>query len=173
MLRKSSLTLIGMPGCGKTYWGKRLAQKFGMPVIDIDDLIVKRSGGRSLPNLLSTYDGEKVLKQMENNCMQFVMDNTLHKNSPSIISTGGSVVYADCAMDFFSHPYNFVVHLDVDMDVLEKRTENFTNRGIIFNGMTPYQLKKTRDILYRRFADLSIQMDESTDLSNLMETIIT
>ena len=169
MFRQSSLTLIGMPGCGKTYWGKRLAQRLWLPALDIDDLIVERAGGRSLPTVLrSTADGERVLKQLENNCLRQVLDTKLHTGSPTIISTGGSAIYAECAAEFFRHPLNFVIHLDVPMDVLEERTENFTNRGIVFNGMTPAQLKASRDVLYRQYADLSIPMREGTDLIQLL-----
>ena len=168
MFRRSSLTLIGMPGCGKTYWGKRLAQRFGMPVIDIDDLIVKRAGGRPLPTLLKSYpDGESVLKRLENNSLQHVLDTTISRGRPTVISTGGSAVYASCAAEFFRNPLNFVVHLDVPMDVLEQRTENFTNRGIVFDG-TPVKLKESRDVLYKLYADLSIPMDKDTDLAELL-----
>lgn len=169
MFHRSCVTLIGMPGCGKTYWGKRLAQRFGMPVIDIDDLIVQRAGGRSLPTLLkASPDGESALKQLENDSLQHVLDTTVGSETPAIISTGGSTVYADCAAEFFRHPLNFVIHLDVPMDVLEERTENFTNRGIVFNGMTPAELKASRDVLYKQHADLSIPMHRDTNLVKLL-----
>ena len=162
MIRSSSLTLIGMPGCGKTYWGRRLAQEFWIPALDIDDLIVDRAGGRSLPTILSSNNGEQLLGSLENDCLQQVLDLKLNTGTPTIVSTGGSAVYADCATEFFGHPLNFVLHLDVGLDDLIVRTENFTNRGIIFNGMTPTDLKRTRDVLYRQYADVSVHVPSDT-----------
>ena len=171
MFRQYSLTLIGMPGCGKTFWGKRLSEWFKIPFIDIDDLIVKRAGGLSLPSILSaSSNGERDLQQLENKCLQEVLYSKLNVGTPHVISTGGSAIYSDCAVEFFNHPSNFVVHLDVPMDVLEQRTEQFTNRGIVFNGMTPTELKESRDILYRQYADLSMYIHHNTDLVDLLST---
>ena len=48
------------------------------------------------------------------------------------------------------------------MDVLKERTENFTNRGIVFNGMTPAELKASRDVLINT-RGLEHPMHEGTD----------
>ena len=167
----TSITLIGMPGCGKTYWGKRLAQRFWIPAVDIDDLIVHRAGGRSLPTILAE-GGETVLQSLENDCLQNVLDTKLNTATPTIISTGGSAVYATCAKEFFRHPMNLVLHLDVSTPNLVERTQNFTNRGIIFNNMTPEQLKRKRDVLYREHSDVSVYLPHDSDLTNLVSSVL-
>ena len=48
-----------------------------------------------------------------------------------------------------------------DFEILKKRTETFTNRGIVFNGLTPEQLYKNRCILYEKYADYSVTNEDS------------
>ena len=154
-----------MPGW-ENHWGKRLLTV--RDACDRDDLIVKRLRAAAPDPLKSYPDGESVLKRLENNSLQHVLDTTISRGRPTVISTGGSAVNASCADEFFRNPLNFVVHLDVPMDVLEQRTENFTNRGIVFDGMTPVKLKESRDVLYKLYADLSIPMHKDTDLAELL-----
>jgi len=53
------------------------------------------------------------------------------------ISPGGSVIYSEKSMSYLKRSNNLIVHLKVDFETLKIRTENFTNRGIVFNGLTP------------------------------------
>ena len=39
-------------------------------------------------------------------------------------------------MKYLQNNNNLIVYLDTEYDLLETRTENFTNRGIVFNGLT-------------------------------------
>ena len=75
----------------------------------------------------------------------------------NIISTGGSVVYCEKGMKYLQNNNNLIVYLDTEYDLLETRTENFTNRGIVFNGLTPRQLYNERNILYKKYADVTIK----------------
>ncbi len=57
------LSLIGFMGCGKSSVGRRLSQLLCCPFIDLDEVIVERTG-RSIPEIF-TDDGEKAFRQME------------------------------------------------------------------------------------------------------------
>ena len=39
-----TITLVGMPGCGKSTVGRHLARHLGLPVVDSDHEIEKRIG---------------------------------------------------------------------------------------------------------------------------------
>jgi len=73
-----------------------------------------------------------------------------------IISTGGSVIYCKDGIEFLQNSKNIIIYLKTNFEILKKRTENFTNRGIVFNGLTPIELFNERDILYKKYADISI-----------------
>ena len=60
--------------------------------------------------------------------------------------------------------FDVIIYLKTDFEILKERTENFTNRGIIFNGLTPIELFKNRCILYEKYADITI------DTKNLILT---
>ncbi len=80
-----NVTLIGMPGCGKTSVGKRIAALTGREFIDIDDEIVKEAG-KSIPEIFAE-DGEDAFRRIETSVTARVC-----QKSGCIISTGGGVV---------------------------------------------------------------------------------
>lgn len=80
-----NIVLIGMPGCGKTTTGKRLAALTGRPFIDIDAEIVK-AAGKTIPEIFES-EGEEAFRRLETR-----VTGEVCKNSGCIISTGGGVV---------------------------------------------------------------------------------
>ncbi len=83
--QKQSIVLIGMPACGKTTVGKRIAQKLGRPFTDTDELVVLTSG-ESIPDIFSKY-GEKEFRRRESAAIKHA--STLVGN---VIATGGGAV---------------------------------------------------------------------------------
>ena len=85
-----NVILIGMPSCGKSTVGVILAKRMGYKFCDCDLLIQEREG-KLLWELIEKFGNDGFLK----------IENDVNKNintSKSIISTGGSVVYCDEAM---------------------------------------------------------------------------
>ncbi len=74
--------LIGFMGCGKTYWGRILAEKIGLPFLDLDDWISNNSG-QSIAHIFSEK-GEPGFRVMERDALQ-----ALAALPASIIATGG------------------------------------------------------------------------------------
>ena len=50
-----TLFLCGFMGCGKTALGKALAKRLELPLVDMDDLIVKREG-MTIPEIFDKKD---------------------------------------------------------------------------------------------------------------------
>lgn len=80
-----NIVLIGMPGCGKSTIGKRLANKLGKKFVDLDEVIVERAG-KSIPEIFAEQ-GEKAFRKLE---AEVVAD--ICKEKGQVISTGGGVV---------------------------------------------------------------------------------
>ena len=80
-----NIVLIGMPGCGKSIIGKRLAAILGREWIDIDAEIVK-AAGKPIPAIFQ-QDGEDAFRRLETQCVA-----QAGKKSGCVISTGGGVV---------------------------------------------------------------------------------
>tara|TARA_A100001015_G_scaffold124949_1_gene138473 strand:+ start:2802 stop:3284 length:483 start_codon:yes stop_codon:yes gene_type:complete len=141
-----SVTFIGMPGTGKTYTTDYISNKYNIPKIELDENIEKKYNN-TLSKIINIY-GEKEFKNIEYNA---ILDINFDK--PKLISTGGSVIYSDEGMKYLKNDKNIIIYLKTDFDILKERTENFTNRGIIFNGYTPKELYNNRSVLYEKYAD--------------------
>lgn len=82
---KQNLVLIGMPACGKSTIGKRLAAELNMQFVDTDELIVK-TAGKSIPEIFSEC-GESGFREIES---QAVLEAA--KLQHTVIATGGGAV---------------------------------------------------------------------------------
>ncbi len=85
LLQKQNIVLIGMPACGKTTVGKKIAQQLGRPLTDTDELVVA-TGGESIPDIFKKY-GEKEFRRRESAAVKHA--STLVGN---VIATGGGAV---------------------------------------------------------------------------------
>ena len=83
-----NITLVGMPGCGKSTAAKTLSQMLVREVIDTDDLI-KANEGREIPEIFST-EGEEYFRNAESLAVK-----QAGKQSGKIIATGGGAVLRD------------------------------------------------------------------------------
>ena len=150
--KNQSITFIGMPGAGKSYISNILSNHFNLPLTDLDSNIEKKYN-LPLPQIIDKY-GEKKFKEIEK---QSILD--IDFSTKSIISTGGSVIYCQDGMDYLKNDNNIIIFLLADFDLLKNRTENFTNRGIVFNNLTPLQLFHERNVLYSKYSDYSFDFN--------------
>ena len=80
-----NIVLIGMPGCGKSTLGKRLAQKTGKTFVDMDSFIIEKAG-MTIPEIFDKY-GEKHFRDIESEVAA-----ELGKENRQVIATGGGVI---------------------------------------------------------------------------------
>ena len=140
------ITLIGMPGAGKTTVGKALARKLNWAFIDSDHLI-EAIYAAHLQDITDSL-GKAAFLDVEGKIIE-----TLRARR-TVIATGGSVVYRDAAMQHLLR-LGPVVHLDVPFHLLQERIARNPKRGIAINpGETLEDLFKERAQLYTRYASL-------------------
>ena len=80
--------IIGMPGCGKSSLGKRVAGTLRLPYYDTDQLI-SAAAGCSVTDIFAQY-GEAAFRNAETNVLI-----QLTREQPGIVSTGGGMVMRD------------------------------------------------------------------------------
>jgi len=80
-----NIILIGMPGCGKTTTGIKIAKELSREFTDTDDLIIK-TAGKSIEDII-TQNGEEAFRKLETEALK-----ELCKRSSLVIATGGGVV---------------------------------------------------------------------------------
>lgn len=82
-MESTRIYLIGYMGCGKSYWGRRLADSLNFDFVDLDDLIEERED-MTIPDIFSQF-GETSFRKRE----QSALLSTQELKRPTIISTGG------------------------------------------------------------------------------------
>jgi shikimate kinase len=148
---KTNLTLIGMPGAGKSTIGIVLAKNLSLGFIDTDVLIqIKRQ--KSLQQILDESDHLKLRSIEEEEILKL---NVSHH----VIATGGSAAYSHKAMTHLG-AISTVIFLEVSFAEIERRIRNFASRGIAkAKEQTFRELFDERQILYNRYADLTVHCD--------------
>ncbi len=137
--QQRNLILIGMPGCGKSTFGKILAQKTGKKFVDIDEKIVE-TAKKSIPAIFAE-DGEEMFRRMEHQVLCDVC-----ACSGQVIATGGGVVTR--TENLLPMQQNgLLLFLDRAPDMLP------TTGRPLSQTRTPGVLYQERLPLYRMFAD--------------------
>lgn len=150
----SSLSLIGMPGSGKSTVGVELAKRLDMAHVDTDFLI-ESVYGIPLQAISEALDREHFLE-----VEAAVIAEMRVKRA--VISTGGSVVYCPETMTFLAS-LGPIVYLDVPLPTLLKRIAENPDRGITFApGQTLETLYQERLPLYEKWATHTISVADHT-----------
>lgn len=143
-----NITLIGMPGSGKSTVGKALAKRLGLQFVDVDQVIIRKTG-QTLAEILDDV-GDAGFRQVEEriNAELDVQD--------SVIAPGGSVIYGPRAMAHL-RDISTVVYLQVEHDELLRRLGDLHARGVsILPGQTFRDLYNERCPYYERYAHLIV-----------------
>jgi XRE family aerobic/anaerobic benzoate catabolism transcriptional regulator len=84
--RAGRIALIGLRGAGKTTLGTALAERMGVPFIELDREI-ERESGVSLATIFDFY-GQAGFRRMERRCLERVIET----RPRFVLATGGSIV---------------------------------------------------------------------------------
>ncbi len=145
---KPNITLIGMPGVGKSTIGVILAKIIGYEFVD-SDIVIQKQEGKLLKEIIADVGNQGFL----------AIENRVHAEmelTNSIISPGGSICYCRQGMEHLRE-ISTVVYLKLDYPKLKRRLGNLTARGVVLkNGQNLYDLYKERTPLYEKYAHVVI-----------------
>ena len=149
---KTNVTLIGMPGSGKSTTGIILAKILSFGFIDTD-VLIQINQQKSLQQIINESDHLNLRKIEEDQILRLNVNN-------HVIATGGSAAYSEKAM---AHLKNIsrVVFLKVDYEEIINRIHNFETRGIAkAKNQTFRELYDERQILYNKYAELTFDCNK-------------
>ncbi len=147
----STVSLIGMPGAGKSTVGVLLAKQLGLNFVDTD-LLIQVDQGEPLQDSVDRLGFEAFCAVEETVLLEMPL-------VPYMVATGGSVVYSDAVMQRLQNA-GPVVYLDVSLPALETRIEARPDRGIAFlPGQTLADIYRERQPLYQRFASFTVSCE--------------
>ena len=154
MTSDSIISVIGMPGSGKSTVGATLARALGLELVDADGLIEAQEQ-QTLQQIMDTR-GNAVFRAIEEQVL------TQMPLFSSVISTGGSVIYSEKIMARLS-AHSTVVYLRARFETIEYRVSLAPHRGIASDGeQTLRDLYEERVPLYERYGNIVVDCDDVT-----------
>ncbi len=146
------VSLVGLPGSGKTTVGRQLARRLGVPFADSDHVIEQRLGC----SVRSYFEreGEDKFRDIE----QDVIDE-LSRNGAQVLSTGGGAVLRPVNRAHLRNRGS-VVYLNSSPEELYRRLRHDTNRPLLQVADPLKRLRELyaqRDPLYRETAHFVLE----------------
>jgi len=143
----NNIILIGMPGCGKTSFGKEISEEQGLNFIDLDEYLVEKNG-MTIDEMFE--NGEEFFRDRES---EAVKDMVSVKNT--IIATGGGVVKRKKNMDILkSCGYLVFIHREPEKIIESVDT---STRPLLKDGKEKiYSLYNERYDLYKKYANVTL-----------------
>jgi shikimate kinase len=158
--RPEKLVVIGFMGSGKSSVAELLATRCGLRCVEMDSLIVKRTGHPSVAELIDAL-GEQAFRTAE----EFVARD-LRNAQGVVISTGGGVVQNPRCMEPLTHGASSVIYLRTRFDTLEQRVltqlDPTKERPLFRDKEKARLLYQTRMPLYERWSTRTIDTDDRT-----------
>lgn len=151
----SRLFLVGMPGVGKTYWGRVLAEKFGYAFTDLDEYI-EQAEGRTISKIFEA-DGEAYFRKRETECLQSVCI----KDRIIVACGGGTPAFNDNMLLMKEH--GCVVFLTADINTIVTRVQQGAGARPLLDSEDIHQklgVLYTERKPYYKEADYTLQADE-------------
>ena len=159
-----SVLLIGMPGCGKTTLGEKLAKSIGYDFVDMDRFIEEKTG-KSIVEIFKS--GEKTFWDIETTTSE-----KLGKLKGVVISSGGGIVTRKQNIDYFKNFTIIFINRSLDLIVSDIDIEN---RPLLKDKKDRlYDLYNERINLYKTFGEKHILNDSTIGVAieRLKEAII-
>lgn len=149
LLKKQNIVLIGMPSCGKSTVGKKIAELLGRSFYDTDEIIEQRE--KLSIKTIFEQKGEDYFRKLESEVV-----TEISKLSGVVISTGGGVVLNE----------NNVRWLKKNGKVffIDRPLENLittSSRPLSSNRSDLEKLYKARYSIYKSCADAILKSDDT------------
>lgn len=154
MNNKQNIIIIGMPGSGKTTFGKALAQRLGRDFYDADDVIVEQEG-KTIPELFAV--SEDCFRDAEVRASQ-----SLAEKSGIVVACGGGVVKRSENMDIFKKT-GTVFFLDRSPEDIVSDVDVSTRPLLKDGKQKVYDLYDERIALYRNAADYRVPNNKTIE----------
>jgi shikimate dehydrogenase len=153
----SHLLLIGFMGAGKSTVGRLVAERLGLPFVDVDTL-VERSDGRSVREIFDA-DGEPEFRALETIALE-----SLESRPASVVGCGGGVVLSDANRTLLKR-LGTVVYLRVTAAETLARVGDDHTRPLLAGAggaLAASRLLEAREALYAAIADVVVDTVDRT-----------
>ncbi len=116
-MKTLKVILVGLPGSGKSTFGKQLAQSLGFPYMDLDQGI-EDYYALTIPDIFSRY-GEGKFREWETESLK----RLLTREESFVLATGGGAPCFNDNMDLINEK-GISVYLDVPLEAISQRLKS-------------------------------------------------
>lgn len=147
------IVLIGFMGSGKTTIASSLATKLNLEVIDMDDLVLRKTTRKSI-NEIFDLEGEEKFREIESEVAK-----DFDQKDNVVISTGGGVIKNDSIMGSLGKNAT-LVYLKNSFDKIKEHIALKKIKPPLFQDeVSAKKLFELREPLYTKYADLVVLAD--------------
>jgi shikimate kinase len=150
-LGSRSIVLVGLPGCGKSAIGRRLAPRLDLPFVDVDEEI-ERAAGKTITEIFADH-GEPYFRDGERRVIARLL-----ASGPQVLATGGGALLAEETRANIRRS-GISIWVKADVPLLVRRVMKRSNRPL-FAGRQPEavmtELMEARHPLYA-MADITVE----------------
>jgi len=145
MNKQLKVVLVGLPGSGKSTFGRQLAKEMGFPFLDLDQLIEERYQLK-ISEIFSMH-GEGTFREWES----LVLQDTLKQDRAYILASGGGTPCFNDNMDLIN-AQAISVYLDVPLGSVSRRLQTSkAQQRPLFQGLDQGELTlKLKSLLVSR-----------------------
>jgi shikimate kinase len=145
MSKLLKVVLVGLPGSGKSTFGRQLAKELDFPFFDLDHLIVERFQ-LTIPEIFSQH-GEGKFREWES----LVLEGVLQQDASFILASGGGTPCFNDNMDLINTKA-ISVYVDVPLGTISRRLQTTkTQQRPLFQGLDQGEIAlKLKSLLVSR-----------------------
>lgn len=142
-----NIVFIGMPGCGKTAFGKTVSQMLGLDFYDVDAYVEKKAG-ITINEIFN--EGEDYFRGLESQAVEEIT-----QRCPCVISTGGGIVKVARNIEIIRKS-SIVVFINRPVENIIKDID-ISTRPLLKDGREVlYKLYNERYPLYKNCCDIEV-----------------
>jgi shikimate kinase len=150
-----SIVLVGMPGCGKSAIGRRLAPRLDLPFVDADEEI-ERAAGKTIKDIFAEH-GEPYFREGERRVIARLL-----AAGPQVLATGGGALMSEETRANIRR-HGISVWVKAHLPVLVRRVLKRNNRPLFEGRDAETVMKELMQARYPVFATADITV-ESRDV---------
>lgn len=146
------IVLVGLPGAGKSRVAAELHKVLSVPVVDMDEMIEKKTG--TTISHIFAEKGEAEFRRIEAETVREIVQDA--QLNPAIISLGGGAIETPQVRETIA--VTCVIHIDASDEVLLSRIRRNNRRPLMKDDPenTLMMLRRRRDPLHAQVRDLKV-----------------